>query len=64
MTELDQDVKKNDSKKINNLTEGSPKSLICKAMYESVILRFLLRQEPVGNSRHQPAVFKWIYISH
>lgn len=64
MTELDQEVKKNDSNKINDLGTSDAKSLICKGMYESVILRFLLRQDPVGNSRHQPAVFKQLCISH
>ena len=47
MTELDQDVKKNDSRKINDLPTPRAKSLIYKGVYESVILRFLLREDPV-----------------
>ena len=48
MTELDQEVKRNNCNEISDLGTSDAKSLIYKGMYESVILRFLLREAPVG----------------
>ena len=53
MTEPNREVKKNDSRKINDLGELPAKSLIYKEMYESVILPHYCRQmeralTPVG----------------
>lgn len=46
MTELSLEVKKNNSRKINDLALGLAKSLIYKEIRKTVILRFLCFFEP------------------
>ncbi len=46
MTELSLEVKKNNSRKINDLALGLAKSLIYKEIRKTVILRFLCLFEP------------------
>ena len=64
MTESDQEVKRNNSKKINDLRILIANILIYKEFIQSVILRFLCWQEVGGKYPPRLPLFKQIFVSH